>query len=71
MLLARSAHSLEVGKAADLVLLQARDPVELIKLSATRLQVVRHGKEIAQSAQNTATLSLAGRPGSVAWAIQR
>jgi len=55
LLLARSAHSLEVGKAADFVLPQARDPVELIQLSATRLQVVRHGKVIAQSAPTTAT----------------
>ncbi|MFZ7207426.1 amidohydrolase family protein, partial [Bordetella avium] len=35
---------LEVGKRADLVLLQARDPVEALRLRATRLAVLRAGR---------------------------
>ncbi|MFU1948689.1 amidohydrolase family protein, partial [Bordetella avium] len=38
---------LEVGKRADLVLLQARDPVEALRLRATRLAVLRAGRIIA------------------------
>ncbi|MFU1932331.1 amidohydrolase family protein, partial [Bordetella avium] len=38
---------LEVGKRADLVLLQARDPVEALRLRATRLAVLRAGRVIA------------------------
>ena len=64
-------YGLEVGKAADFVLLQARDPVEAIRLRATRLFVVRRGAIVAQCPASTATLSLAGRPASVDWAIRR
>ncbi len=64
-------YGLEVGKSADFVLLQARDPVEAIRLRATRLKVVRRGQVVAQSAPSTAALSLPGRPGSVDWALRR
>ena len=64
-------HGLAVGKAADFVLLQARDPVEAIRLRATRLKVVRRGEVIAQSAPSAAVLSLPGRPAGVDWTLQR
>ena len=48
---------------ADFVLLQARDPIEAIRLRATRLKVVRRGKLLAQTPAATAKLHLAGRPG--------
>ncbi|WP_459616337.1 amidohydrolase family protein [Bordetella sp. 2513F-2] len=56
---------LEVGKRADLVLLQAGDPVEAIRLRAARLMVWRGGKLVASNPAAQATLHLEGRPGSV------
>ena len=50
------------GARADLVLLDAADPVEAIRLRATRLAVVRAGRVVAESAPRAARLSLAGRP---------
>ena len=52
---------------ADLVLLQARDPVEAIRLRATRLLVLRAGKVVASTRPATATLHLDGRPGQVSF----
>ena len=40
---------LAVGKRADLVLLQARDAVEALRLRATRLMVLRGGEVIAET----------------------
>jgi cytosine deaminase len=56
-------YGLERGCHADMVLLQARDPVEAIRLKATRLQVFRRGKRIACTPERISTLDLAGRPG--------
>ena len=50
---------------ADLVLLQAADPFEAIRVKATRLMVMRRGKIIAQSAERVSELNLAGRPRQV------
>ncbi len=60
-------YGLEVGCNADFVLLQARDPVEAIRLRATRLKVFRRGRLIASSPATTATLDLPGRPGQTSW----
>jgi cytosine deaminase len=65
------AYGLEAGKAADFVLLQARDPVEAIRLRATRLLVVRRGQVLAKCAPSEAALSLPGRPAGVDWMIRR
>ena len=62
---------IEVGKRADFVLLQARDPAEAIRLRATRLAVVRGGRVIARTPASTAALLLAGRPATVDWALRR
>jgi cytosine deaminase len=64
-ILGLEGYGLDVGCHADMVLLQARDPVEAIRLRATRLAVIRRGKVIARTPAQTATLSLPGRPGSV------
>jgi cytosine/creatinine deaminase len=53
------------GCRGDLVLLQAADPIEAIRLKATRLIVVRGGKIISRTPEKVATLYLSGRPGSV------
>ena len=55
-------YGLEKGCHADFVLVQAQDPVEAIRLRATRLKVFRRGKLVAQSPAATATLRLPGRP---------
>lgn len=64
-------HGLAVGKAGDFVLLQARDPVEAIRLRATRLAVVRRGAVIARTLPATATLALPGRPAALDWTLTR
>ena len=64
-------HGVAVGRSADLVLLQARDPVEAIRLRATRLVVVRRGRVVARTLPVTAALELAGRPARVDWTLPR
>ena len=63
-------YGIAPGKRADLVLLQARDPVEAIRLRATRLQVFRAGKLVAETPAATAALHLPGRPASVDWLLR-
>jgi cytosine deaminase len=63
-LLGLEGYGLEPGCNADFVVLQARDPVEAIRLRAARLYVVRRGKVIAENAPQKARLHLAGRPAS-------
>ena len=62
---------LEVGRRADYVLLQARDPVEAIRLRANRLMVVRRGQIVARTPAATASLSLPRRPTAVDWTLRR
>jgi cytosine/creatinine deaminase len=62
-------YGLEVGRAADMVLLQARSPQEAIRLRATRLAVVRRGRVVARTPANVATLTLQGRSVSVDWML--
>jgi len=66
-ILGLEGYGIERGCNADLVLLQARDPVEAIRLRATRLAVIRRGKVIARSPVATATLTIPGRPGSTSF----
>ncbi|MGM4888067.1 amidohydrolase family protein [Tardiphaga sp. 20_F10_N6_6] len=58
-------YGLDVGCNGDLVLLQARDPIEAIRLKATRLAVVRRGKVIAETPARIGRLALDSRPASV------
>ena len=60
-------YGLDPGCRADFVLLQARDPVEAIRLRAARLKVFRAGHLIAETPAATARLDLPGRPASVDW----
>ena len=57
-------YGLGVGCHADMVLLQAGNPIEALRLRATRLMVWRRGRLVAQSPAATTTLSLPGRPQS-------
>ncbi|MET0744070.1 MAG: cytosine deaminase, partial [Microvirga sp.] len=58
-------YGLEPGCHADLVLLQARDPIEAIRLKAGRLAVVRRGRVIAEAPAQVARLHLEGRPAAI------
>jgi cytosine deaminase len=64
-ILGLEGYGLAVGAHADLVLLQAADPIEAVRLRATRLFVTRRGEIIAQTPPRTAELSLKGRPASL------
>jgi len=64
-------YGLEVGRRADFVLLQARDPVEAIRLRAQRLAVVRKGAVVARTPAAAAALNLPGRPPTVDWTLRR
>lgn len=55
-------YGLAVGSHADFVLLQARDPIEALRLRATRLKVFRRGRLVAESPEAVASLYLDGRP---------
>lgn len=58
-------YGLEPGGRADLVVLEAADPVEAIRLKAARLFVLRAGRVVAQTAPRVAQLHLPGRPPAV------
>ncbi len=64
-ILGLEGYGLAPGCRADFVLLQARSPVEAIRLRAQRLMVVRGGRVISRMPAATATLSLPGRPAAV------
>ncbi|MFT4190084.1 MAG: amidohydrolase family protein [Comamonas sp.] len=54
------------GKEASFVLLQARDPVEALRLRATRLKVWRRGQLVAETPPATTRLHLPERPQATA-----
>ena len=60
-------YGLQVGCHADFVLLQARDPIEALRLRATRLKVFKRGRLLAESPASASQLHLAGRPGQTDW----
>lgn len=64
-ILGLEGYGLEPGCRADCVLLDARDPVEAIRLRATRLAVIRGGHIVAQTEPAHARLHLPRRPQSV------
>ena len=66
-----SGYGIEAGRDASFVLLQAHDPVEAIRLRATRLKVWRQGRLLAETPAAQATLWLPGRPDSTAFAPAR
>jgi cytosine deaminase len=56
---------LAVGKRASLVVLDAGDPVEAVRLRAERLCVISRGKVVAERDRRDTSLTIDGRPGSV------
>ena len=64
-ILGLDGYGLQPGCHADLVLLDAGDPVEAIRLRAARLLVLRRGSIVAESPPAVARLALPGRPARV------
>ena len=60
-------YGLEVGCDASFVLLQARDPVEAIRLRANRLKVWKKGQLLAQTPEVVTSLTVANRPTQTAF----
>lgn len=58
-------YGLEIGCAADLVILQAADVTEALRLKPTRLYVLRAGRIVSRTAPKISKLSLSGRPASI------
>ncbi|TAN14247.1 MAG: cytosine deaminase [Rhizobiaceae bacterium] len=58
-------YGLDVGKAASLVILDAGDPVEAIRLRADRLCVIARGRVVAEREKRDMALSIEGRPATV------
>jgi cytosine/creatinine deaminase len=60
-------YGLDPGCRADLVVLEAADPIEAIRLKAARLFVLRGGRVVSRSAPRMARLDLPGRPPAVSF----
>ncbi len=58
-------YGLEKGCEANFVLLQAKNPIEAIRLRANRLAVVRNGKIIARTPRQETELFLPQRPNAL------
>ncbi|MEP1614074.1 MAG: amidohydrolase family protein [Roseobacter sp.] len=54
--------TIRTGGPASMVILQAQDPIEAVRLKANRLAVIRNGKVLARSAPKLAELNLPNRP---------
>lgn len=55
-------YGIRPGAVASLVVLDAADPVEALRLRATRLCVIAKGRVVAETPRAEATLSVPGRP---------
>ena len=64
-ILGLEGYGIAPGCHADLVVLDACDPIEAIRLRAARTLVMRRGKAVARTPAPHATLSLPGRPAHV------
>ncbi|MBY3184486.1 amidohydrolase family protein [Rhizobium sp. 25PS6] len=60
-----AGYGLEKGCNADLVIFQASDTLEALRLKPNRLAVIRRGKIIARSAPRIGELFLNGRPARI------
>ncbi|QDZ30038.1 amidohydrolase family protein [Noviherbaspirillum sp. UKPF54] len=70
-ILGLEGYGLAPGCHADLVILDAGDAVEAIRLRAARRYVIRRGRVISQSPPARATLDLPGRPDGVDFRLRR
>jgi len=58
-------YGLDKGCNADLVVLQARDPAEALRLKSVKLAVIRRGKVIARTPARVGELLIDGRSGHI------
>ncbi len=58
-------YGLHEGAMASLVVLDAQDPIEAVRLRPDRLVVISKGNLVSQKQRNDSQLTLPGRPGSV------
>jgi len=70
-ILGLQGYGLEVGCNADMVILDAQDTIEAIRLRAARLFVIRRGKIVSQTPAPHARLDLPGRPDSIDFRLGR
>jgi cytosine deaminase len=70
-LLGLDGYGVAPGCHADLVLLEAQDPIEAIRTRAARLVVMRRGKIVARSPARRAQLALPGRPREIDFLLRR
>jgi cytosine deaminase len=61
-ILGLEGYGLRVGAYADLVVLQAADPIEAVRMRAPRLWVIRRGRVIASAPPRVVDLDLPSRP---------
>ncbi len=61
-ILGLEGYGIAPGARADLVVLDAADPVEALRLRPARLAVVARGRVVARAPRGAATLALPGRP---------
>jgi cytosine deaminase len=70
-ILGLQGYGIAPGCHADLVLLDAADPVEAIRLRAPRRLVMRRGRIVAEAPRAVTALDLPGRPANVDFRLQR
>ncbi len=70
-LLGLDGYGIAPGCHADLVLLEAQDPIEAIRTRAARLIVMRRGRIVARSPARRAQLALPGRPHEIDFLLRR
>jgi cytosine/creatinine deaminase len=70
-ILGLEGYGIGPGCEANLVMLDARDPVEAIRLRAARLMVMRRGEVVARSPAARAVLSIEGRPAQIDFKLHR
>ena len=64
-ILGLEGYGLAVGCNADMVVLQAADPIEAVRLRAPRLAVIRRGEVVARTPERRTSLNLPGRPATL------
>ncbi|MFT7059456.1 MAG: cytosine deaminase [Pseudorhodobacter sp.] len=55
-------YGLQIGAKASMVILDAANPIEALRLRASRLCVIANGRVISQTPRADAAISIAGRP---------
>ena len=70
-ILGLDGYGLAPGCHADLLILDARNTVEALRLRAARRYVIRRGNIVSQAPAARATLNLPGRPGLVDFRLER